>query len=61
MIFAVRAYRNHRAAPVIGKMTRAYGRRTGRDEYKDCEIGVKYFFRFSVAREISTLPKKLVE
>jgi hypothetical protein len=42
-------------------MTRAYGRRTGRDEYKDCEIGVKCFFRFSVAREISTLPKKLVE
>jgi hypothetical protein len=48
-------------APATVDMTRAYGRRTGRQEYKDCEIGVKYFFRFSVGQEISTLPKKLVE
>jgi hypothetical protein len=41
-------------------MTRAYGRRTGRDEYKDCEIGVKCFFRFSVGQEIWIPPKELV-
>jgi len=29
-------------------MTRAYGRRTGGHEYRDAEIGVKCFFRFSV-------------
>lgn len=27
-------------------MTRAYGRRTGGHEHRDCEIGVKRFFRF---------------
>jgi hypothetical protein len=26
--------------------TRAYGRRTGRHEYRDCENGVKCFLRF---------------
>jgi len=41
-------------------MTRAYGRRTGRHEYRDGEIGVKCFFRFSVGQEVRIPPKELV-
>jgi len=41
-------------------LTRAYGRKTGGPEYRDCEIGVKCFFRFAMGQERGIPPKGLV-